>query len=141
MSETLNKSKSPEQCKKFFYSQRKKYQLDKLVLEYKRVSVHFYFGIDKKKPKLYEVYYYKSHVCEHHLTIIFCTFQANQSVDQPPSLSTDEESGSSTSSCDEDGGLPQNSNLSSGRNSPARRTNSSGTANVNGIYYLYCKYS
>ena len=38
ISETLNKSKSPEQCKKFFYSQRKKHQLDKIVLEYKRVS-------------------------------------------------------------------------------------------------------
>ena len=40
MSESLNKTKSPEQCKKFFYGQRKKYQLDKLVLEYKRVSLH-----------------------------------------------------------------------------------------------------
>ena len=38
MSESLNKSISPEQCKKFFYGQRKKYQLDKIVLEYKRVS-------------------------------------------------------------------------------------------------------
>ena len=55
-------------------------------------------------------------------------------MDQPPSLSTDEESGSSTSSCDEDGGLPQNSNPSSGRNSPAggRRTNSAG-GNTNGM--------
>ena len=40
MSEMLNKSKSPEQCKKFFYSARKKHQLDKIVLEYKRVSFH-----------------------------------------------------------------------------------------------------
>ena len=42
MSESLNKTKSPEQCKKFFYGQRKKYQLDKLVLEYKRVSPTIY---------------------------------------------------------------------------------------------------
>ena len=54
-------------------------------------------------------------------------------MDQPPSLSTDEESGSSTSSCDEDGGLPQNSNLSSGRNSPAKRANSAGNTNSNGM--------
>ena len=58
-------------------------------------------------------------------------------MDQPPSLSTDEESGSSTSSCDEDGGLPQNSNLSSGRNSPAKRANSAaGTTNSNGMKNL-----
>ena len=45
MSETLNKSKSPDQCKKFFYSQRKKHQLDKLVLEYKRVRIILYMYI------------------------------------------------------------------------------------------------
>ena len=43
MSETLNKTKSPEQCKKFFYGQRKKHQLDKLVLEYKRVRFLYMF--------------------------------------------------------------------------------------------------
>ena len=46
MSEMLNKSKSPEQCKKFFYSARKKHQLDKIVLEYKRVSYCCYFSLD-----------------------------------------------------------------------------------------------
>ena len=93
LSENLNKSKSPEQCKKFFYNTRKKHQLDKLVLEYKRANQN----------------------CEN----------------QPPSLSTDEESGSSTSSCDEDGGLPQNSNVSSGRNSPARNSRGN-SASANG---------
>jgi nuclear receptor co-repressor 1 len=29
--------KAPEQCKKFFYANRKKYGLDKMVVEYKRV--------------------------------------------------------------------------------------------------------
>ena len=52
-------------------------------------------------------------------------------MDHPPSLSTDEESGSSTSSCDEDGGLPQ-SQISSGRNSPARRANSASGTNTTG---------
>lgn len=36
MSEKLN-NKTSDQCKKFFYENRKKFQLDKLVLEYKRV--------------------------------------------------------------------------------------------------------
>ena len=36
MSEKLS-NKSSDQCKKFFYESRKKFQLDKLVLEYKRV--------------------------------------------------------------------------------------------------------
>lgn len=38
MSEKLN-NKTSDQCKKFFYENRKKFQLDKLVLEYKRVSL------------------------------------------------------------------------------------------------------
>ena len=66
--------------------------------------------------------------------------KANQTGDQPPTLSTDEESGSSTSSCDEDGGLPQNSNASSGRNSPSRRTNSAGAANGKSSYFNYRTY-
>ena len=32
-------SKTEEQCKQFFYSQRKKLQLDKIVQEFKKVSV------------------------------------------------------------------------------------------------------
>ena len=36
MGEKLS-NKTSDQCKKFFYESRKKYQLDKLVLEYKRV--------------------------------------------------------------------------------------------------------
>ena len=46
--------------------------------------------------------------------------QAHQSGDQPPSLSTDEESGSSTSSCDEDMNLQTNA-TASGSSSPSRR--------------------
>jgi Myb-like DNA-binding domain len=38
MAEKLS-SKSSDQCKKFFYENRKKFQLDKLVLEYKRVGI------------------------------------------------------------------------------------------------------
>lgn len=38
MGEKLS-NKTSDQCKKFFYESRKKYQLDKLVLEYKRVSI------------------------------------------------------------------------------------------------------
>ena len=60
VSQKVNNSKTPEQCKKFFYNNRKKFQLDKLVTEYKRSTL---------------------------------------SGDQPPTLSSDEESGSSTSSC------------------------------------------
>ncbi|XP_059091907.1 nuclear receptor corepressor 2-like isoform X2 [Tigriopus californicus] len=56
-------AKSPEQCKKFFYNNRRKLGLDRIMLEYKK---------------------------------------SNLVGDQPPSLSTDEESGSSTSSCEED---------------------------------------
>ena len=37
ISQKLNETKTPEQCKKFFYNNRKKQQLDKLVTEYKRV--------------------------------------------------------------------------------------------------------
>jgi hypothetical protein len=37
ISQKLNETKTPEQCKKFFYNNRKKLQLDKLVTEYKRV--------------------------------------------------------------------------------------------------------
>jgi hypothetical protein len=40
MSEKLN-NKTSDQCKKFFYESRKKFQLDKLVLEYKRVRRSF----------------------------------------------------------------------------------------------------
>jgi len=58
------KVKTEEQCKKFFYSQRKRLQLDKLVTEYKRANRPE--GSDK------------------------------------PSLTSDEESGSTTSSCEED---------------------------------------
>lgn len=32
-------AKTPEQCKKFFYDFRKKFGLDKIVLEYKRVII------------------------------------------------------------------------------------------------------
>ena len=39
ISQKLNGAKTPEQCKKFFYNNRKKQQLDKLVTEYKRVSL------------------------------------------------------------------------------------------------------
>ena len=58
----LIKSKTEEQCKKFFYSQRKRLQLDKLVTEYKKSRS----GSDK------------------------------------PSLTSDEESGSTTSSCEDE---------------------------------------
>ena len=37
ISQKINGAKTPEQCKKFFYNNRKKQQLDKLVAEYKRV--------------------------------------------------------------------------------------------------------
>lgn len=59
MTETV-KNKTEEQCKKFFYGQRKRLQLDKLVSEYK-----------------------KSH-------------------SDKPSLTSDEESGSTTSSCEDE---------------------------------------
>jgi len=59
--------KTEEQCKKFFYNQRKRLQLDKLVTEYKRATRPE--GSDK------------------------------------PSLTSDEESGSTTSSCEEDPAL------------------------------------
>jgi hypothetical protein len=39
MSDKLS-NKTADQCKKFFYDTRKKFQLDKLVLEYKRVSCY-----------------------------------------------------------------------------------------------------
>jgi len=64
MSTALNSSRTEEQCKKFFYNQRKRLQFDKVVLEYKRANIPE--GSDK------------------------------------PSLTSDEESGSSTSSCEED---------------------------------------
>lgn len=51
MSEALNKSKSPDQCKKFFYSARKKHQLDKIVLEYKRVCFLFYLCSIKRTER------------------------------------------------------------------------------------------
>ena len=71
VADKMGGGRTPEQCKKFFYANRKKLNLDKIVLEYKR---------------------------------------ANQVGDQPPTLSTDEESGSSTSSCeDEAGGGPSSS--------------------------------
>ena len=38
ISQKLNGAKTTEQCKKFFYNNRKKHQLDKLVTEFKRVS-------------------------------------------------------------------------------------------------------
>ena len=59
MSEMI-KGKTEEQCKKFFYSQRKRLQLDKLVTEYKK------------------------------------------SRSDKPSLTSDEESGSTTSSCEDE---------------------------------------
>ena len=37
ISQKLNGAKTSEQCKKFFYNNRKKQQLDKIVAEYKRV--------------------------------------------------------------------------------------------------------
>ena len=39
ISQKINGAKTPEQCKKFFYNNRKKQQLDKLVAEYKRVRL------------------------------------------------------------------------------------------------------
>ena len=38
ISQKLHGAKTTEQCKKFFYNNRKKHQLDKLVTEFKRVS-------------------------------------------------------------------------------------------------------
>ena len=41
-------SKTEEQCKQFFYSQRKKLQLDKIVQEFKKVSVsHIYLTLNR----------------------------------------------------------------------------------------------
>ena len=37
VAQKLNGAKTTEQCKKFFYNNRKKHQLDKLVTEFKRV--------------------------------------------------------------------------------------------------------
>ena len=82
VSQKVNNSKTPEQCKKFFYNNRKKLQLDKLVTEYKRSTL---------------------------------------SGDQPPTLSSDEESGSSTSSCEEGPGGAGNSATPSGNSSPVPR--------------------
>ena len=82
ISQKVNNSKTPEQCKKFFYNNRKKHQLDKLVTEFKR---------------------------------------STQSGDQPPTLSSDEESGSSTSSCEEGPGGAGNSATPSGNSSPVPR--------------------
>ena len=82
VSQKVNNSKTPEQCKKFFYNNRKKFQLDKLVTEYKRSTL---------------------------------------SGDQPPTLSSDEESGSSTSSCEEGPGGAGNSATPSGNSSPVPR--------------------
>lgn len=65
MSEAV-RDKTEDQCKKFFYNQRKRLQLDKLVQEYKRAS----------RP----------------------------GGDDKPSLTSDEESGSSTSSCEGEAG-------------------------------------
>jgi len=66
MADLVN-GKTEEQCKKFFYNQRKRLQLDKLVTEYKRANRPE--GSDK------------------------------------PSLTSDEESGSTTSSCEDDPAL------------------------------------
>ena len=41
ISQKLHGAKTTEQCKKFFYNNRKKHQLDKLVTEFKRVSFFF----------------------------------------------------------------------------------------------------
>lgn len=76
ISQKLHGAKTTEQCKKFFYNNRKKHQLDKLVTEFKRSTA---------------------------------------TGDQPPTLSSDEESGSSTSSCEEG---PGNSATPSGNSSP-----------------------
>ena len=43
ISQKLHGAKTTEQCKKFFYNNRKKHQLDKLVTEFKRVSFFFFF--------------------------------------------------------------------------------------------------
>ncbi len=53
MGEKLS-NKTSDQCKKFFYESRKKYQLDKLVLEYKRVRFYitsYNFVSMNSKPK------------------------------------------------------------------------------------------
>ena len=42
ISQKLNGAKTTEQCKKFFYNNRKKHQLDKLVTEFKRVSFYLF---------------------------------------------------------------------------------------------------
>ena len=47
ISQKLNGAKTTEQCKKFFYNNRKKHQLDKLVTEFKRVS--FYLFLESSK--------------------------------------------------------------------------------------------
>ena len=46
VSQKLNGAKTTEQCKKFFYNNRKKHQLDKLVTEFKRVRV---FSVPQNK--------------------------------------------------------------------------------------------
>ena len=43
ISQKLHGAKTTEQCKKFFYNNRKKHQLDKLVTEFKRVSFFSFF--------------------------------------------------------------------------------------------------
>ena len=68
MSESLNKSKSPEQCKKFFYGQRKKYQLDKLVLEYKRVSPTNHLNI------ISIAYYFNQNGSQYSLIVVQCLY-------------------------------------------------------------------
>lgn len=99
-------NRTPEQCKKFFYNNKKKFGLDKIVLEYKKVCIDFSQLLAARDLLV--------------LTLVFF-FQANQVGDQPPSLSTDEESGSSTSSCDEDAtNLSRNPSAS---NSPGIRNN------------------
>ena len=59
ISQKLNETKTPEQCKKFFYNNRKKQQLDKLVTEYKRVR---YLS---KKQKIFKTISSQNITCFH----------------------------------------------------------------------------
>jgi len=52
--------KSLEQCKQFFYKERKRYQLDKIVHEFKKVSIYRGESLEicKKKKKGLDPHYF-----------------------------------------------------------------------------------
>ena len=54
ISQKLHGAKTTEQCKKFFYNNRKKHQLDKLVTEFKRVS--FFSSFFSSCGNCYDIY-------------------------------------------------------------------------------------